>query len=167
MKKFIINGQMRNKLYLIVIYRFSLVKPLCMLWVFVNCAMVLQNASVSYFFNCQLLSMAEMFLKVEYLGRTGTAKNLFYRHFKPNKPTKEGPLSFVRVLIESPLASTVCRGHLSLVSLNLRLVLMKSHFYGLDPRQHTLPAISSEKTVIRKAWRQHTTFFYLKTCTPL
>ncbi len=26
MKKFIINGQMRNKLYLIVIYRFSLVK---------------------------------------------------------------------------------------------------------------------------------------------
>ncbi len=63
-----------------------------MLWVFLNCAMVLQNASVSSFFNCQMLSMAEMFLKVEYLGRTGAAKNLFYRHDKPNKPTKEGPL---------------------------------------------------------------------------
>ncbi len=96
--------------------------------------------------------------KIFCTGRTGAAKNLFCRHDKPNKPTMERPRSFV--LLESPLASvsTVCRGHPSLVSINLRLVLMKSHFSGLDPRQQTLTAISSEKTVIRKAWRQHKTF---------
>jgi hypothetical protein len=38
-----------------------------------------------------------------------------YRHVKPNKPPKEGPLSFV--LFESPflLVSTVSRGHFSLI----------------------------------------------------
>jgi hypothetical protein len=44
-------------------------------------------------------------------------KNLFYRHDKPNKSTKEGPLSFV--LFESPFisVSTVSWGRPSLVSL--------------------------------------------------
>jgi hypothetical protein len=37
--------------------------------------------------------------------------NLLYRHAKPNKPAKEGPLSFV--IFESPFTSvsTVSRGH--------------------------------------------------------
>jgi hypothetical protein len=33
----------------------------------------------------------------------GRTKNLFYRHDKPNEPTKKGPLSFV--LFESPFTS--------------------------------------------------------------
>jgi hypothetical protein len=43
-------------------------------------------------------------------------KNLLYRHDKPNKPTKERPLSFA--LFESPFTSvsTVNRGQPSLVS---------------------------------------------------
>jgi hypothetical protein len=43
-------------------------------------------------------------------------KNLFYRHYEPNEPTKAGPLSFV--LFESPFTSvsTVSRAHPSLVS---------------------------------------------------
>ncbi len=45
-------------------------------------------------------------------------KNLMYRHKKPNKPTKDGPLSYV--LLESPFASvSTVRGHRSLVSLGL------------------------------------------------
>jgi hypothetical protein len=45
-------------------------------------------------------------------------KNLLYPHYEPNKPTKEGPLSYVCTQ-ESPFASvsTVSRGHSSLVSL--------------------------------------------------
>jgi hypothetical protein len=41
-------------------------------------------------------------------------KNLWYRHEKPNKPTKEGPISFV--LFESPFTSvsTVSSVHSSL-----------------------------------------------------
>jgi hypothetical protein len=47
-------------------------------------------------------------------GPTRAAKaeqNIFYRHDKPNEPTKDGPLSFV--LSESPYTSvsTVSRGH--------------------------------------------------------
>ncbi len=44
-------------------------------------------------------------------------KKLLYLHYKHNEPTKEGPISFV--LFESPLtsASTVSKGHPSLVSL--------------------------------------------------
>jgi hypothetical protein len=47
MKKIIFNGQRRNKHFLIVIYHSSLVKGAMK---FVNCAMVLKNASISSFF---------------------------------------------------------------------------------------------------------------------
>ncbi len=115
---------------------------------------------------CSLLGHGDKWIEIVYgekkkifcTGRTGAAKNLFYLH---DKPTMERPRSFV--LLESPLASvsTVCRGHPSLVSI-LRLVSMRSYFYGLNSRQQTLSAISSEKAVIRKAWRQHKTFFTWK-----
>jgi hypothetical protein len=51
--------------------------------------------------------------------QTRLTKNLFYRHDKPNEPTKEVPLSFV--LFESPFISIskVSRGNPSLVSLVL------------------------------------------------
>jgi hypothetical protein len=54
------------------------------------------------------------------IGPTRAAKegqNLLYRHDKPKRPSKEGPLSLI--LLESPFASvlTVSRGHPSLVSL--------------------------------------------------
>jgi hypothetical protein len=44
-------------------------------------------------------------------------KNLLYQHHELNEPTKEGPLSYV--LLDSPFASasTVSRGHPTLVSL--------------------------------------------------
>ncbi len=50
-------------------------------------------------------------------GLTRQDKNLLYRHHEPNKPTKNGPLSYL--LREAPFASvsTVSRGHPSLVSL--------------------------------------------------
>ncbi len=46
-------------------------------------------------------------------------KSILYRHDKPNKPAKEGPLSFV--LFESPFipVSTVSRGHPSVISLHI------------------------------------------------
>jgi hypothetical protein len=54
MKKFGINGQMRNKLFLIIIYRFSLVKATMtavrVLCAFVNCAMVLTKRLMFFFF---------------------------------------------------------------------------------------------------------------------
>jgi hypothetical protein len=50
MKKFGINGQMRNKLFLIIIYRFSLVKAAMMSRAFVNCAMVLTKCLKFLFF---------------------------------------------------------------------------------------------------------------------
>ncbi len=50
MKKIIINGQMRNKPFLIVIYRSSLVKAAMMLRAFVNCAMVLTKRLNFFFF---------------------------------------------------------------------------------------------------------------------
>ncbi len=48
---------------------------------------------------------------------TKAGKNVLYWHDEPNKPSKEGHLSYV--LQESPFASvsTVSRGHSSLVSL--------------------------------------------------
>jgi hypothetical protein len=49
MTKIIFNGQMRNKHILIVIYHSSLVKAVGMLFVFVNCAMVLKK-SLNFFF---------------------------------------------------------------------------------------------------------------------
>ncbi len=51
------------------------------------------------------------------LEQTRQNKNLLYWHDKPNKPTKEGLLSFV--LFESPFTSVskASRGHPSLVSL--------------------------------------------------
>jgi hypothetical protein len=42
-KKFCINGQLRNKLFLIVIHRFSFVKVRWIFHAFVNCVMVLTN----------------------------------------------------------------------------------------------------------------------------
>jgi hypothetical protein len=56
----------------------------------------------------------EVKVYVEEKKQSRQDKKLFYRHDKPNKPTKEGSLSFL-----SPFASvsTVIRGHASLVSL--------------------------------------------------
>jgi hypothetical protein len=45
-------------------------------------------------------------------------KNLLYCHDKPNKPTKEEPLSFVFFESLFTSVSTVGRGHPSLVSLD-------------------------------------------------
>jgi hypothetical protein len=41
--------------------------------------------------------------------------NLLYRHYKPNKPTKEGPVSFELFESPFPIISTGSRGHPSLV----------------------------------------------------
>ncbi len=59
----------------------------------------------------------EKYLVLGRLEQPRLNKNILYRHDKPNKPAKEGPLSLV--LFDSPFASvsTVSRGHLSLVSL--------------------------------------------------
>ncbi len=54
-------------------------------------------------------------------------KNLLYRHDEPNKPTEEGPLSYV--LQEFPFASvsSVNRGHPSLASLPVREVKLQKY----------------------------------------
>jgi hypothetical protein len=59
----------------------------------------------------------EKYFLLGLLEQTRQDKNLLYPHDEPDKPIKEGPLSYV--LLESPLASvsTVSRGHPSLVSL--------------------------------------------------
>jgi hypothetical protein len=48
------------------------------------------------------------------LEQPGQNKNLLYRHDEPNKPTKEGPLSFVLCKYPFTSVSTVSMGHLSL-----------------------------------------------------
>jgi hypothetical protein len=55
-------------------------------------------------------------------------KNLLYRHYKPNEPTKKRPLSFV--LFESLFTSvsTVSRGQPSLVSLVFTFIFRKFIF---------------------------------------
>jgi hypothetical protein len=53
MKKFCINGQLRNKLFLIVIHRFSLVKAaMNALRICKMCNGVSKTASISSFFKC-------------------------------------------------------------------------------------------------------------------
>jgi hypothetical protein len=53
MKKFGINGQLRNKLFLIVIHRFSLVKAaMNALRICKMCIGVSKTPSISSFFNC-------------------------------------------------------------------------------------------------------------------
>jgi hypothetical protein len=53
-EKFCINCQLRNKLFFIVIHRFSLVKAMMnALRIWKKCAMALKNASISSFSNCQ------------------------------------------------------------------------------------------------------------------
>jgi hypothetical protein len=58
--------------------------------------------------------MRKKYFVLDRLEQPRQDKNLFYRHEKPNEPTKEGPLSFV--LLEFPFASvsTVSRGYPSL-----------------------------------------------------
>jgi hypothetical protein len=72
--------------------------------------------------NVEIGAEAALFPEKEYINGfavavQGRAKISCTYHGKPNKPTKEGPLSFV--LFESPFTSvsTVSRGHPSLVSL--------------------------------------------------
>jgi hypothetical protein len=54
MKKIIVNGQRRNKHFLIVIYHYSLVKgAMKLLRAFVNCAMVLKKRLNFFYFQWQ------------------------------------------------------------------------------------------------------------------
>ncbi len=55
-------------------------------------------------------------------------KNLLYRHYEPNEPTMEGPLSYV--LLESPFASVspVRRGHPTLLSLVASITIFPISF---------------------------------------
>ncbi len=73
--------------------------------------------SVHYFNS--FVPIAQQYFVLGRLEQPRQDKNLLFRHDKPNKPTKEGLLSFV--LFESPFTSvsTVSRAHPSLGSLLL------------------------------------------------
>ncbi len=65
-----------------------------MLWVFVNCAMVLQNASVSSFFNYQMLSMRGNVFKSR-ISRTDWSSQKSLLPARQAEQTNQGRTSFV------------------------------------------------------------------------